>query len=142
MHRRPARSASDRHKEPTAGRDVRHWRNIYFRRCLSISIFVNRMDFVSLAISQPYYTRPSNLICPLPCTCLLVIHTCTDRCKLGVSEFHQKAKVWKLRFSLYWAVDRPQNQEISSKSLNLVKTLLVRLPDRCNMVWSPEACTK
>ena len=32
IYRRPAPIVSDRHKVPTAGHVVRHWRNIYFRR--------------------------------------------------------------------------------------------------------------
>ena len=38
IYRRPTRIASERHEVPTAGHDVRHWRNIYFRRCYVITL--------------------------------------------------------------------------------------------------------
>ena len=50
IYRRPARIASDRHKVPTAGH-VRHWRNIYFRRCkayLYIYLDINRREIIGV----------------------------------------------------------------------------------------------
>ena len=36
LYKRPTRIASDRNEVPTAGHDVRHWQNIYFKRLVGL----------------------------------------------------------------------------------------------------------
>ena len=53
MYRRPAQIACDRHEVPTAGHRVRHWRDIYFRRCNVVFVYCVAIDLVCLKIINP-----------------------------------------------------------------------------------------
>jgi len=56
LYRRPAQIASDRHKVPTAGHIVRHWRNIYFRCYIFITtIMISQHTICQLQLEKFHF---------------------------------------------------------------------------------------